>query len=144
MQEEKQREKSNTKKFKRIETVEHISSTFQSPFEAYYMSFRSLGSQKSNASNSVRIRAEMKKLQPLKAKRTKLKGNFAVAKSGFLCEMETFSLRNFAAHVACLRNPPECFQIFVTNSFIFFFFRYLLFKSPFSPCNPPMIGFLSQ
>ena len=24
-----------------------------------------------------------------------------------------------------------------------FFFRYLLFKSPFSPCNPPIIGFLS-
>ena len=24
-----------------------------------------------------------------------------------------------------------------------FFFRYLLFKSPFPPCNPPIIGFLS-
>ena len=43
-----------------------------------------------------------------------------VAKSAFGCEMETFSLRNFAAHLACLRNPPECFQIFATNFFRFF------------------------
>ena len=42
------------------------------------------------------------------------------AKSAFLCEMETFSLRNFAAHVACLWNPPKCFQIFATDSFRFF------------------------
>ena len=41
-------------------------------------------------------------------------------KSAFGCEMETFSLRNFVAHLACLRNPPECFQIFTTNSFRFF------------------------
>ena len=31
------------------------------------------------------------------------------AKPAFGCEMETFSLWNFAAHLACLRNPPECF-----------------------------------
>ena len=66
-----------------------------------------------------------------------------VVKSAFGCEMETFSLRNFAAHLICLWNPPKCFQIFATNSFRFFFFRYLLFKSSFSPCNPPIIGFLS-
>ena len=37
--EEKQREKSNMKKFKRIETLGHISSTSWSPFYAYHMSF---------------------------------------------------------------------------------------------------------
>ena len=42
------------------------------------------------------------------------------AKLAFGCEMETFSLRNFAAHLACLLNPPECFQIFATDSFRFF------------------------
>ena len=43
-----------------------------------------------------------------------------VVKSAFGCEMETYSLQNFAAHLACLRNPPEYFQIFATNSFRFF------------------------
>ena len=64
--------------------------------------------------------AEMKKLQPLEANHTKLKANFAAAKSAFGCEMETFSLRNFTAHLACLQNPPKCFQIFSTDSFRFF------------------------
>ena len=41
-------------------------------------------------------------------------------KSTFSCEMETFSLRNFHSPCCMLRNPPECFQIFVTNSFRFF------------------------
>ena len=41
-------------------------------------------------------------------------------KLAFGYEMETFSLWNFAAHLACLRNPPECFQIFATDSFRFF------------------------
>ena len=74
---------------------------------------------------------------------SQLRNHLWAVKSAFGCEMETFSLRNFIAHLACLQNPPECFQIFATDSFRFFFFRYLLFKSPFSPCNPPIIGFLS-
>ena len=65
------------KKFKRIETVGHISSTFWSPFYAYYMSFRSSGSQESNTLNGVQIGAEMKSLWPLEDNRTKLKDNFA-------------------------------------------------------------------
>ena len=60
--EEKQREESNMKKSKRIETVRHISSTSWSPFYAYYMLFRSLGIQESNASNDVQIGVETKKL----------------------------------------------------------------------------------
>ena len=42
------------------------------------------------------------------------------AKSTFGCEMETFSLWNLLAHLACLWNRPECFQIFATDSFRFF------------------------
>ena len=113
--EEKQREESNKKKSKRTETVGHISTTFWSPFYAYYISFRSLGSQESNALNGAQIRAEMKKLWPLEDNRTKLKGNIAsceitkcrlrnhkvqAAKSAFSYEIDTFSLRNFRSHVA--------------------------------------------
>ena len=80
------------KKFKRRAAAGHISSTSWSPFYTYYISFQILGSQKSNALNSVQIEAKMKKLQPLEANRTKLKANFVVVKSAFLCEMETFNL----------------------------------------------------
>ena len=58
--------------------------------------------EESNASNDAQFGVEMKKLYPLEANHTKLKANFATAKSAFGCEMETFSLRNFVAHLACL------------------------------------------
>ena len=60
--EEKQREESNMKKTKRIATVGHILNTSWSPFYVYYMLFRILGSQESNALNNAQIRAKMKKL----------------------------------------------------------------------------------
>ena len=41
------------------------------------MSFRSSGSQKSNASNGVQFGVEMKELQPLEADHSKLKADFA-------------------------------------------------------------------
>ena len=73
-------EKSNMKKFTRTETVGHISSTSWSPFHAYYMLFRILGSQESNASNGVQIRVETKKLWPFEDNCIKLCENFAAAK----------------------------------------------------------------
>ena len=74
------REKSNMKKFKRTTNFGHISSILWSPFYAYYMFFRSLGSQESNASNSARIGVEMRKLWPLEDNRIKLCENFVDAK----------------------------------------------------------------
>ena len=74
------REKSNMKKFKRIAIVGHISSTSWSPFYAYYMSFRSSGSQESNASNNAWIEVAMKKLWSFEDNRIKLCENFAAAK----------------------------------------------------------------
>ena len=68
------------KKFKRTATVGHISSTLWSPFHPYYMSFRSSGSQEFNASNGVRIGAEMKDLWLFEDNRAKLSENFAVVK----------------------------------------------------------------
>ncbi|KAL6334563.1 hypothetical protein AAG906_018902 [Vitis piasezkii] len=45
-------------------TVGHISSTSRSSFHAYYISFQSLGSQESIASNGARFGVETKKLWP--------------------------------------------------------------------------------
>ena len=44
----------------------------------YYISFRSSGSQESNASNNVQFEAEMKKLWPIEGNCAKLKKNFAL------------------------------------------------------------------
>ena len=119
--EEKQREESNMKKVKRRAAARHISSTSWSPFYTYYISFQILGSQKSNALNSVQIEAKMKKLWPLEDDYTMLKDNFASCEiTNSTCEMDTFNLRNF--HKSCfnLWNPPVYSQIFVTDSFRFF------------------------
>ena len=107
------------KKFKRREATGHILSTSWSLFYTYYISFESLGSQESNTSNSVQIRAEIKKLWPLEDNCTKLKDNFAS------CKITKFNLRNghlrnFRRSCFNLRNPPMCSQIFATHSFRFF------------------------
>ena len=54
----------------------HFWSTSWCPIYACYMSFEILGSQKSNASNSVQFGAEMRKLQPLEDNCSKLKEGF--------------------------------------------------------------------
>ena len=139
------------KKSKRTATVGHISSIFQSPFYAYYMLFRSLGSQESNALNGAQIRAEMKKLWPLEDNCAKLKGNFTsceitkckLRNQPFLAKLTLLACEIFVGNVASCEihlSAPRYLQ----STLLDFFFRYLLFKSPFSPCNPPTIGFLSQ
>ena len=106
--EEKQRDESNMKKSKRTAYLGHISSTFWSPFYAYYISFRSSGSQESNALNSVQIGAKMKKLWPLEDNRTKLKDNFASCEiTNSTCEVKVqlakwtiSTCEIFASHVS--------------------------------------------
>ena len=71
-------------------------------------------------------------------------GQFCRAvKSAFGYEMVSFMLRNFAAILhGCeilLKLPNICNRHF----FRFFCSRYLMSKSPNSPCNPPIIRFLS-
>ena len=136
------------KKSKRIASLGHISITSWSPFYEYYMSFWNLGSQESNAWNGVQIEAEMKKL--LEDNRTKMKDNFAS------CEITKFNLRNqpflakwtlspckiFTSHVPTCE-IHLCAPRYLRPTLLDFFFRYFLFKSLFSPCNPPIIGFLS-
>ena len=55
----------------------HFWSTSWSSNYAYDISFQSLGSQESSASNSMRFGGEMKKLWPFEDKRAKLSENFA-------------------------------------------------------------------
>ena len=54
-------------------TVGNISITSRSSFQAYYISFQSLGSQESIASNSDRFGVETKKLWPFEDKPRKAK-----------------------------------------------------------------------
>ena len=65
-----------------------------------------------------------------------------VAKWALGCEMETFSLWNFATILHAYKILLSASR-YLRPTLLDFFFRYLLFKSPFSPCNPPIIGFLS-
>ena len=124
--------------------VRNFWSTLWSSIYTRYMSFRSSGSQQSNASNSAQFGVEMKELQPLQANHSKLKAKCCMtAKSAFGCENVVPLLRKFRSHFAqchgvLLKLPDMC-----DRHFEIFFFRYLMSKSPNSPCNPPIIGFLS-
>ena len=64
-------------------------------------------------------------------------------KSAFGCEMETFSLQNFAAILHACEILLSASRYLRPTFLDFFFFRYLMSKSPFSSCNPPIIWFLS-
>ena len=127
--------------------VSNFWSTFWSPIYAFYMSFRRSGSKKSNASNGVWFGVEMKELQPLQADHSKLKEFL----HGCEISLELRKCCPFAVKisqpfwtVACmakeflLKLPNIC-----DRHFEIFCFRYLMSKSPNSPCNPPIIGFLS-
>ena len=108
------REESNMK-FKRTATVGHISITFRSPFYGYYMSFRSLGSQESNASNVCK--SELKRRSYGRLKTT------ASSCAKFCSPKPISQLRNpplahechFAAHASIFaaanhvaKSPPSC------------------------------------
>ena len=111
-------------------------STSRSPFSTCYISFQSSRSQESNALNGAWFWVETKELQPLKADHSKLKEDFyTAAKSAFCCE-------NFAAILHSARVFSWSFLIVATDSFRSFL-QIFLYKSPFSPCNPPTIRFLS-
>ena len=99
-------EKSNMKKFKRIATIGHILSTSWSLFHVYYISFRSSGSQESNALNGVWIGVEMKNLWPFEDNCIKLCENFAAQSPFRSCEMsrEMKSTCEISQGVSQLRN----------------------------------------
>ena len=123
MQEGK-KEKSNMK-FKMTETFGHILSTSWSLFHAYYISFRISGSQKSNASNGVRIGVETKKLWPFEDNCIKL----CETTSKHMCatsQVETPSsqlrttlqihlqaVKQVVNHLQVAESPPSCE---ITNS----------------------------
>ena len=124
--------------------VRHFWSTSWSSIYAYDMSVRSSGSQQSNASNDVQFGLEMKDLQPLETNHSKLKENstrlwnhpFAAKMLSFCYEISQPSCTHSCG--VLLKLPDIC-----DRHFEIFCFRYLMSKSPNSPCNPPIIGFLS-
>ena len=59
-------------------TLRKILEHFMDPLYTYYISFRSSGSQESNASNGLQIEAEMNKLWPFENNCTKLEGHFEI------------------------------------------------------------------
>ena len=119
----------------------HFWSTSWSSIYACYMSFRSSGSQKSNASNGAWFRVEMKELQPLQEDHSKLKENFTrLRNQPWAAKMLSFCCENFAA---ILHSAAMFSWSFPTDILRYFCFRYLMSKSPNSPCNPPIIRFLS-
>ena len=92
--------------------VSHFWSTSWSLIYACYISFRSSGSQQSNASNGAWFGVEMKELQPLEANHSKLKEEFCtVAKSPFCYEMIS------QPFCTVLWNSSWSFPIFVTDTF---------------------------
>ena len=62
----------------------------------------------------------MKKLEPLEADHAKLKANFVGCEISLWLQNHKRKAAKFRSHLARLRNPPECFQIFVTNIFRIF------------------------
>ena len=170
----------------------HFWSTSQSPFSACYMSFRSSGSQKSNASNGCDSELKWRSYSHWKPITPSWRKNFARLRN------HPFVAKWFRSHFAqCCGIPPEvsrylrhvgnrapqaesqlrsavksafcCEKIsqpflcvyeisqisfsptkwslvlpdISDRHFWIFCFRFLMFKSSFSPCNPPIIGFLS-
>ena len=89
---------------------------FLEPLYTYYISFRSLGSQESNALNGVQIGAEMKKLWSFEDNCTKLKMNFATlnlnakfshqSKSNVKISQQQIQMQNFRNSISNLRNLP--------------------------------------
>ena len=82
-------------------------STFSSPFYTYYISFRSSGSQKSNASNGIQIGVETKKLWSLQEDCTELSGNFAHLNP----RCENFrTVRNTSWHTSAISHTSSPFS----------------------------------
>ena len=132
------------KKFKRIETVGHIQSTFWSPFHAYYMFCRSFRSQESNTSNGPQIGVQNEEVIDIGSQSHQAEGQFRKLRNQpFLAKWTLSACKIFAGHVTSCE-IRLCAPRYLRPTLLDFFFRYLLFKSPFSPCNPPIIGFLSQ
>ena len=90
--------------------------------------------------------------EPLAAKSQQVEGQFhSAAKSAFGCEISLRLRNDFAAILyICKILQPSCtlakwswvLPDICYRQFWIFFSRYLMSKSPFSPCNPPIIGFL--
>ena len=95
--------------------LSHFWSTFRSPFSTCYIPFQSLGSQESNASNGVLIRAEMRKIWPSQDNCIQLKDKFASCEFGTpTCEIKAYLLKWKWNTAAQSQRSPTCESDFAT------------------------------
>ena len=129
-QKEKSKEKQKEAKRKTEDSscslLWHFWSTSRSPFSTCYIPFQSSGSQESNASNRVRFGAEMRKIWPSEDNCSRLVRKFRTTPSKFTHPMRGANFPLF------LLTPHEIFS-----------FGYFCINFHSSPCNPPIIRFLS-
>ena len=93
----------------RTAVTRKIWSILWSPFFTYYISFRSLRIQESNALNGVQVGAEMKKLWQFEGNYRKLKRNFALT----FPDAKNFALTFPDAKILALTFPNA--KIFTTH-----------------------------
>ena len=129
-QKEKSKEKQKEAKRKTEDSscslLWHFWSTSRIPFSTCYIPFQSSGSQESNASNRVRFGAEMRKIWPSEDNCSRLMRKFRKTPSKFAQPMRGANFPLF------LPTPHEIFS-----------FGYFCINFHSSPCNPPIIRFLS-
>ena len=123
---EKQREAKRKTEDSSCSLLSHFWSTSRSLFSTCYIPFQSLGSQESKSSNRVRFGAEMRKIWPSEDNCSRLVRKFRTTPSKFAQPMRGANFPLF------LPTPHEIFS-----------FGYFCINFHSSPCNPPIIRFLS-
>ncbi|KAL6332883.1 hypothetical protein AAG906_019395 [Vitis piasezkii] len=95
--------------------LSHFWSTFRSPFSTCYIPFQSSGSQESNASNGVRIGAEMRKIWPSQDNCIQLKDKFASCEFGTpTCEIKAYLAKWKWNTATQSQRSPTCESDFAT------------------------------
>ena len=90
---EKQKEAKRKTEDSSYSLLSHFWSTYQSPFFTCYIPFQSSRSQESNASNSVRFWAEMRKIWPSEANCSRLVRKFRTTPCVVRNSHDTFKMR---------------------------------------------------
>ena len=133
----------------------HFWSTFRSPFSTCYIPFQSSGSQESNSSNCVRFGAEMRKICLSEDNCSRLVRNshntlkfaqhFQLVRNSHNTRTTPSACVKLAQHSHNTRTPHAwCkFSSVPPTPREIFSFRYFCINFHSSPCNPPIIRFLS-
>ena len=145
---EKQKEARRKTEDSSCSLLSHFWSTSRSPFSTFYIPFQSSGSQESNASNRVRFGAEMRKIWPSEDNCSRLVRNSHTPSAvRMVCETRTPpQLCERCAKLAHHSHTPlrgANFPLFLPTPHDIFSFGYFCINFHSSPCNPPIIRFIS-